>query len=211
LKAGIDPETGHWDWTLGRVAFLDFETTGIWDPADPPLILEAAMVVTDGALNELGRYSAVVDYEDQVYLERADPFVVEMHTKSGLWNDLKARRRAVELAKIEADLCATLEATYDENDGRPVVWAGFSPSALDRPLARHFMPAFYDMLHYRTIDVSTLKLYALNYHGVKIEKDDPTHRAEQDVEDTIETFGRISYLISKKAAPRRTVEPVRAE
>jgi oligoribonuclease len=210
VGAGIDPKTGRWDWSLGRLAFVDVETTGIWTRDDPPLTLEVAMIVTDGELNELSRYSAVVDYRDLSYLTKASPFVVDMHTKSGLWGDLRARLGTVPLEQIERDLCCLLEATKEPGDQRPVVWAGFSPGALDRPMIRHYMPALHSLFHYRTLDVSTIKLYALNYFGVEIEQGDPAHRAEKDTEDTIAALGRITSLIERKARRSKNVEPARA-
>jgi oligoribonuclease len=210
VEAGIDPKTGRWDWSLGRLAWIDVDTTGTWDPDDPPLTLEVALIVTDGALNELGRYVAVVDYRDLSYLAKATPFVVDMHTKSGLWGDLQARSGTVALEQIERELCQLLETTKEPGDQRPVVWAGFSPGALDRPMIRRYMPTFHRMLHYRTLDVSTLKLYALNYFGVEIAQENPLHRAEQDTEDTIAALGRITSLIERKARRSKNVEPARA-
>jgi oligoribonuclease (3'-5' exoribonuclease) len=192
VGAGIDPKTGRWDWSLGRLAFVDVETTGIWTRDDPPLTLEVAMIVTDGELNELSRYSAVVDYRDLSYLTKASPFVVDMHTKSGLWGDLRARLGTVPLEQIERDLCCLLEATKEPGDQRPVVWAGFSPGALDRPMIRHYMPALHSLFHYRT------------------EQGDPAHRAEKDTEDTIAALGRITSLIERKARRSKNVEPARA-
>ena len=116
------------------------------------------MIVTDRALNELGRYSAVVDYPDQEYLARATPFVVDMHTKSGLWDELQRREGTLPLEEIERDLCQLVPDTSVVDgalDTRPVIWAGFSPSALDRPAIRHYMPTFHGLLHYRTLDIST--------------------------------------------------------
>jgi oligoribonuclease (3'-5' exoribonuclease) len=99
---------------------------------------------------------------------------------------------------------------HGEMDTRPVVWGGFSPSALDRPLVRLFMPTFYNMIHYRTIDVSTTKLTALNFFGVKIEREAPRHRAEGDTEATLDTFRRITSLISEKTGRCEKVEPFTA-
>lgn len=211
-RSGIDPKTGRWDWSLGRLCFLDAETTGIWKPEAPPLplILEVAAIVTDRALNELGRYAAVVDYRDLSYLTRTIPFVVDMHIKSGLWEALQRREGTVSLEEIERDLCQLVKDTSVVNgtpDTRPVIWAGFSPSALDRPAIRHYMPSFYSLLHYRTLDVSTLNLVARNYAQANLERDDAEHRAEPDAQASLEFFRRFCSLIERKARRRDKLEP----
>jgi oligoribonuclease (3'-5' exoribonuclease) len=186
---GIDPKTGRWDWSVGRLAFIDVESTGVWDPLDPPLLLEAAVVVTDRDLTELARYTVVIktDPED---LAAANPFAVTMHLRSGLWQELQAGE-GVPIPEAEVGLCRML-ANTDWGDPRPVVWVGSSPAALDRPLIQRTMPSFYDMLHYRSIDVSSLRLVLQNYAGIKLERTEPQHRALSDA------FGALDHLRAYK-------------
>jgi oligoribonuclease (3'-5' exoribonuclease) len=114
----------------------------------------------------------------------------------------------VSLAEIERRLCQLVRDT--EVDARPVIWAGFSPGALDRPAIRHYMPTFHSLLHYRTLDISTLNLVTRNYASENLERDDAEHRAESDAEASLEFFGRFRALISKKAAARGKLEPTSA-
>jgi oligoribonuclease len=177
-------------------------------------MLEVCLIVTDRALNELGRYSAVVDFGDLSFLSVLSPFVAEMHVKSGLLAALQDRAQTVPLEEIERELCQLLVDTAvvdGDLDTRPIVWAGFSPSALDRPMVHHYMPTFYSKIHYRTIDVSSEKLTALNYFGVKLDREEVAHRAERDTEDTIEAFRQITALISKKTRRRDRTRPFPAK
>lgn len=203
--SGIDPKTGRWDWSFGRLAWIDVETTNVWDAESPPFILEVACIVTDADLSELGRYSRVVDYQDLSYLRKAAPYAVDMHLKSGLWERVLHRQGTVPLQEIEHQL---VKLVTDSSDPRPVVWAGASPSALDRPVIRHHMPTFHSLLHYRTLDVSSLLLAAKNCgHSLPREIPSTEHRAESDAEEAIEAYRRFCSLISRKTAQAERPEP----
>lgn len=190
VSAGIDPKTKRWDWSLGRLCFIDVESTGIWDPLDPPILLEVAVVVTDRDLTELGRYSTVIQVEDLSLLAKANPFAVTMHMRSGLWDEVKSGK-GLPLDEAEADLCRMLRTT-DLGDGRPVIWVGSSPAALDRPILYRDMPRFYRMFHHRSIDVSSLRLALQNYAGIRVARDEPEHRALADC------FGALRHLSTYK-------------
>jgi oligoribonuclease len=175
---------------LGRLAFIDVESTGIWDPSAPPILLEVAVVITDRDLTELGRYSTVIRVEDLAALARANPFAVTMHMRSGLWDEVKAGE-GQSLAEAEEGLCRMLRTT-DLGDGRPVIWVGSSPAALDRPILYRDMPRFYRMFHHRSIDVSSLRLALQNYAGIRLARNEPEHRALADC------FGALSHLRAYK-------------
>lgn len=205
VRGWIDPETGRWDWSLGRICWVDIETTNVWDPSSPPLLLEIAVIVTNADLRELGRYSSVVDYQDMSYLRDASPYAVDMHTKSGLWQALSERRGTASLEKIEQDLCQLLADTA--TDERPIVWAGASPSALDRPVVRHYMPTFTSMIHYRTIDISSFLLVAKSCGWTLPQRGETAHRAEKDAEEAIGFYRHFRRLISRKTRRTSKLKP----
>ena len=65
-----------------RIVWIDCEMTGL-DTVNDALV-EVACIVTDGDLNELDPGLQIVIATDQEHLERMDPYVVSMHTESGL-------------------------------------------------------------------------------------------------------------------------------
>lgn len=196
-----------WDWTMNRIAFLDAETTGTWDPEKPPLPLEIAMIVTTGDLVKLAEFSAVVGWTAEEFeAAQIHPVAQEMHSKSGLLSLLfqhwSGFRPAPTILKIEREMVSLLEKTRtmfdDMDDPCPVVWAGASPSALDRPLIRHYMPEFYSKIHYRTLDISSERLTMLNWLNVDLNREyEATHRALQDCEDAISFARRLRALLKK--------------
>lgn len=182
-----------WDWTVDRIAWLDAETDGLVRPGAPmPLLLEVAVVVTDAAMRELGRYEAVIRHPEEV-LRALSPHqvVVDMHEKSGLWEDLFGSD-TVPIEEAEREMVALLDLHCGdpgqgdgEVDTRPVVWGGFSPAAVDRPVVGYYMPSYYSRIHHRSMDVSALKLAMKNWAGVDLPKEEVLHRAMLDTEESI--------------------------
>jgi oligoribonuclease len=197
VPEGIDPRTGRWDWSIGRICWLDVETTGLWDPASPPLILEVAAVVTDQGLEELGRMAKPILYEEAPWSQaRPHESAVAMHRKSGLWRVVNPHLQSPEdhlrvtLAEAENQLCQLLDET-DFGDPRPVLWGGASPAALDRPVLRHYMPRFYSRIHYRTLDATSIRMAALNWGSDEPRSEsDPDHRALPDCLQALEIARR---------------------
>jgi len=193
-----------WDWGVTRIAWLDAETTGVARPwAPPPLLLEVALVVTDGALQELGRYEAVIRHE-QAVLDGLSmpPVVLDMHTKNGLLDAL----RGPDTVPMDEAEKAMIDLLDRFDVGQPIVWGGFSPSAVDRPVVGQCMPTYYGKIHYRSLDMSTIKLALKNWGGVDLEGaqlDRPVgHRAMSDVLESVETAKIARRLFALTGAER---------
>lgn len=177
----IDPVPGKWDWTLGCLAHLDVETTGLVRPGQPlPLLLEVGVVLTDHDLKVLDCYEAVIrhDPEDLMRALEHNPVASEMHRSNGLWHAL-LEGPTIPLGEAEEGLLKVLHRNPDPQ-GYPVVWAGWSPAAIDRPLVSACMPRFYQRIHHRTLDLSSLKLALKNYAGVEHDSGNAVHRALPD-------------------------------
>jgi oligoribonuclease len=210
-----------WDWTMHRIAWLDVETDGLVRPGSPfPLLLEVALVLTDADLRELGRYNAVIRHPEKV-LRASNPheIVVEMHEKSGLWEDLRGPG-TVPVEEAEDAMLALLDEHCGEpgerqgpggRDTRPVVWGGFSPSAIDRPVIRRYMPRFFKRIHHRNVDVSALKLAMKNWAGVEIPKEEACHRALPDTLESIKLAIYYRRFLNLAAADRVGAEVERVE
>lgn len=159
--------------------FLDLETTGL----DPKLcdILEVGIVIYDKNFNKLAVFNEVAHYPDPRRSDSTwiDPFVIDMHTKNGLWDAAYSSGnslRAVEKAAIEF----LKEGGWDK---QPMAGSTIN---FDRSFLAQHMPALNEVFHYRNIDVSTLKNLWAMYELPALQSLAPagTHRAVADCEDS---------------------------
>lgn len=167
------------DWT-GRMVWIDCEMTGL-DP-DSDALIEVAALVTDSQLNILGDGVDVVIRPPAQALQRMGSFVERMHRSSGLLEELDA---GLEMSEAEARVLDYVRAWVPEAGAAPL--AGNSVHA-DRAFLRRDMPALTGHLHYRLIDVSTLKELARRWRPEAVEtapKKTGNHRAMGDIRDSI--------------------------
>jgi len=162
----------------GNIAWLDLEMTGL-DP-ERDAILEVALVITDRELRALEEYNVAV-WQPEERLSPMVPFVRDMHEKTGL------------LARVRAskfDTFAVERTLLDRISGYcpyPAVLAGNTIGQDKRFIERH-MPGLAGYLHYRTLDVTSVKLLAKAWYGdvaVYDKPKDQEHNALFDVRQSI--------------------------
>src|ERR1700739_248470 len=146
-------------------------------------LIEIAALVTDGDLNVLGDGVDVVIHADEDALSGMVEVVTQMHTRSGLIDEV--RSSTVDLAAAEAMVLDYVKAHVPQAKTAPL--AGNS-IATDRGFIARDMPALDDYLHYRMVDVSSIKelcrrWYPRIYYG-QPEKG-LTHRALADIHESI--------------------------
>jgi oligoribonuclease len=146
-------------------------------------LIEVAALVTDPDLNVLGDGVDVVIHADEAALEGMPEIVQTMHAKSGLTEEV--RRSAVTLAEAE-DLVLDYVRTYVK-DPRTAPLCGNS-IATDRGFIARDMPRLDAHLHYRMIDVSSIKelcrrWYPRVYFGQP--QKGLAHRALADIRESI--------------------------
>jgi oligoribonuclease len=161
---------------------MDLEMTGL-DPSRH-VIVEIATIVTDDELQVVGEGPDLVVHQPQDALARMDAVVVEMHTASGLLEAIAASTTTLEEAGRQ-----TLEFIKAHvPEPRTVPLCGNSIGTDRRFLAAH-LPAIEEHLHYRSVDVSTLKeLVRRWYPGVLdgAPRKATAHRALDDIRESIE-------------------------
>jgi len=170
------------------------EMTGLVPSKD--VILEIATIVTDKELNIIAQGPDIVISQPESRLEGMDEWCTKVHKKTGLWDKVKASDTSLEQAEIQT--LAFLREHCEENKCQLAgnsVW-------MDRVFMMHHMPRLYDFLHYRTIDVSTVKelvssLYP-NDPGLKFSKKN-THRALEDIKESIEELKHYREHFFKKS------------
>jgi oligoribonuclease len=135
--------------TNDRIVWIDCEMTGLSLTADA--LIEVAALVTDFELNQLGDGVDLVVKPPAEALEQMDDFVRNMHTSSGLLDELAA---GISMAEAEAQVLAYVREWVPEAAKAPL--AGNSV-ATDRGFLARDMPELESHLHYRIIDVSSIK------------------------------------------------------
>jgi oligoribonuclease len=138
-----------------NLVFIDLEMTGLDPRID--VILQAALVVTTADLDPLDEVAVDIHQPDEG-LDLMTPFVREMHTRTGLIE--RVRKATVDVRAAEQLLLSRIvplcppPATLCGNS----VWS-------DRRFIERYMPDLDRHLHYRIVDVSSLKVLAQRWYG----------------------------------------------
>ena len=160
---------------MKKLFFLDMEMTGL--DVSVNRIIEVAVIITDLELKELERYQAVIK-QPKEFVDAMDEWNVTTHTKSGLINEIARGRLQME---VEMEIIALVKKHFQ---GYKVMLTGNSISQ-DKLFIETYMKKLAKHLHYRIIDISSMKAVFQYMLGVKFQKGD-THRAMDDVEKSIE-------------------------
>lgn len=167
------------DWT-GRLVWIDCEMTGLIPETDS--LIEVAALVTDAELNILGDGVEAVIRPEPEAIAQMPSIVRQMHTDSGLLAELEDGI-AIELA--ERKVLDYVQAWVPEARVAPL--AGNTVHA-DKAFLRLGMPQLVEHLHYRIVDVSTLKELARRWAPEVLNgapKKTGNHRAMGDIVDSI--------------------------
>ncbi len=168
-------------------------------------LIEIAALVTDSELNILGDGVDVVIHADDAALAAMPDVVTEMHAKSGLTD--RVRASAVTVEEAEQLVLDYIRQHVPEPKSAPL--AGNS-IATDRGFIARDMPLLDDYLHYRMVDVSSIKelcrrWYPRIYFGQPAKE--MSHRALTDITESIRelAYYRGSAFVP---APGPTAEQV---
>ncbi len=160
---------------------MDLEMTGLEPETD--VIVEIATLITDDDLNIIAEGPDLVIHQSDEVLARMNQIVVDMHTKSGLLEAIKSSTITLEEAGA-----ATLEFIRQHiPEARTIPLCGNSIGT-DRRFLAKYLPEIENYLHYRSVDVSTIKELARRWYP-KLGSDRPnkggTHRALDDIRASV--------------------------
>ena len=174
---------------------MDLEMTGL-DP-DKDVVVEIATLITDDDLAIVAEGPDLVIHQPPEVLDRMGDFVRAMHTKSGLLEAIGTSTTT--LAEASEATMAFLREHIDE--ARTVPLCGNSIGT-DRRFLLRWLPEIEEFLHYRSIDVSTIKELARRWHP-EVLKSAPDkaggHRAMDDIRESVAELRHYRAALFSKA------------
>jgi oligoribonuclease len=180
-----------------RMVWIDLEMTGL--DTERHTIVEIAVLITDGALELVDDGIDLVIHATPEELERMDDFVRNMHTKSGLLPQIESSTLSLEAAG--AQVVEYLRARVPESTA-PLCGNSIG---VDRRFLDRYLPSVDRYVHYRSIDVSSLKELCRRWNP-SVYKGRPgkqeTHRALDDIRESLEElrYYREHFLARPDAA-----------
>ena len=163
-----------------RLVWIDCEMTGLNLRTDA--LIEVAALVTDFELNVLGEGVDIVIKPPPGAVEQMGDYVRSMHEKSGLLAQLEF---GMEMAEAEERVLAYVRSHCADGSRPPL--AG-NTVATDRALLARDMPRLEAFLHYRIVDVSSIKELARRWYPrayFQAPAKQGNHRALADIQESI--------------------------
>lgn len=174
-----------------NLVWMDLEMTGL-DP-ERDVIIEMATIITDGHLNIIAEGPVIAVHQPDIVLAAMDEWNTKTHGQSGLVDRVKA-------STIDARMAEQMTLAFIQQH----VKAGVSPLCgnsihQDRRFLVKYMPQLEAYMHYRNIDVSTLKELAKRWKPdvVSSFKKSGSHQALDDIRESIaETVHYRTYFLA---------------
>lgn len=179
---------------------VDMETTGLSTETDVPIEIAVAVINKDGAVGSSRKYlifpsdSIQANYWDAAITRGQENRIVgPMHEKNGLWYELyDMDYPKFSAEEADREIVNWLSAGGIEPGTLPMM--GNSIGSLDRPFVQKFFPKFNKFLHYRNVDISTIRVICeahmphMNAAILDSAKRSDNHRAMDDVMDCIAQY-----------------------
>ncbi|MGZ8801499.1 MAG: oligoribonuclease [Mycobacterium sp.] len=192
-----------------ELVWIDCEMTGLDLKSD--LLIEIAVLVTDSELNILGDGLDVVIHAGDDALSSMVDVVAQMHKKSGLVDEVRAS--TTDVATAESLVLDYVRTHIPQAKTAPL--AGNS-IATDRGFIARDMPKLDDYLHYRMIDVSSIKELCRRWYP-RIYFGQPekglAHRALADIHESIRElrYYRQTAFVTPPGPPTSDIAAIAAE
>jgi len=164
----------------GRMVWIDLEMTGLDPQTDE--IVEIAVIVTEADLTEIDEGLSIVIKPNEAPLAAMDDVVVSMHTASGLIDEIP---KGTTLSDAESRVLEYVTSHIPEPRKAPL--AG-SSVYVDRMFLARYMPDLDTHMHYRLVDVSSIKELTKRWYPrayFNTPEKTGNHRALADIRESI--------------------------
>ena len=177
------------------LAWMDLEMTGL-DP-DRHVIVEIATLLTNDDLEIIAEGPDLVIHQPEEAMAEMDDFVRKMHTKSGLLPEIEASTVTLE------DAIAETMAFLNEHipQARTVPLCGNSIGT-DRRFLAKYANEIEEFLHYRSVDVSTIKELSRRWYPDVLANAPEKSLGHRALDDIRESINELVYYRSSVFAPQ---------
>ena len=177
------------------LVWIDCEMTGL-DPTTDVLV-EVAVVITDAELTPLDPGIDIVIATDPDKLAGMDDVVREMHTSSGLLDAIG--EATTSLADAEQQLLDYIKRFVPDRRKAPLCGNSI---ATDRSFLSRYMPTLDDHLHYRMVDVSSIKELARRWYPRVYFNAPAKHGGHRALADIVESINELRYYRETLLVPQ---------
>jgi len=190
------------------MVWIDCEMTGL--NLDVDELVEVAVIITDSELNAVHEGFDIVINPSQAAMDNMGEFVTNMHTSSGLIEEIP---HGVSLEEAEAQVLAYINEHVPEGQKPPMCGNSIGT---DRAFVVRYMPLVDARLHYRNIDVSSLKELARRWYPrvyFNSPSKDGGHRALADIQESIREldYYRQALLVAEPGPNSEEAAQISAE
>ena len=167
------------------LVWIDCEMTGL--DLDKDGLVEVAVVITDEQLNVVDPGIDIVIRPSQEALDNMGDFVRNMHTESGLIDEFET---GVSLEEAQREVLDYVKKFVPQP--RQALLAGNSIGT-DKAFLERDMPELIDYLHYRVVDVSSIKELAKRWYHRTFEEAPAKHGGHRALADILESIQELVY------------------
>ena len=169
-----------------RLVWIDLEMTGL--DVERHRIVELAVIVTDAQLEVLADGLDLIVHQPPEALAEMDDFVRKMHTKSGLLGEIERSPLSLEAAGKQA--VEYITGFVPEADTAPMCGNSIG---VDRRFLDRYLPELDRYLHYRSIDVSSIKELCRRWYPGVYKKRPSKAEAHRALDDIRESIAELRY------------------
>ena len=176
---------------------------------DKDVIVEIATLITDDDLNIVAEGPDLVLGAPEEALNAMEEIVMKMHTKSGLLDAIRASK--ITVPEAEAATLEFLKKNCPEANKMPLCGNSIGT---DRRFLSRYMPSIENHLHYRSIDVSTIKELARRWHPKAYKSAPEKAKGHRALDDIVESVAELKHyrehMFGQRPETAPTVDEIKA-
>ncbi len=183
------------------LVWMDLEMTGL-EPSRN-VIVEIATIITDDELNVIAEGPDLVVHQPEEALALMEQIVVDMHTKSGLLDQIRAS--TITLEEAGAQTLAFIREHVPDASKVPLCGNSIG---MDRRFLAAYLPEIENHLHYRSVDVSTVKELVRRWYPGLINGRNQKAGSHRALDDIRESVAELRFYREHIFLPAASVVPL---